>query len=41
MKSCLVLVKNSGAEFKILTGMHKERLTTSQRDTGPNKLKHT
>lgn len=39
MNSCLVLLKNSGAEFKILTGMRKEKLTTPQRNTGLNKLK--
>lgn len=38
MESCLVLVKNSGAEFKILTGMHQERPTASQREIGQNKL---
>lgn len=41
MESCLVLVKNSGAEFEILTGMHKERLTASQGEIGQNKLEQT
>lgn len=41
MESCLVPVKKSGAKFKILAGMHKERLTASQRDICQNKLGQT